>query len=123
LDRHQEPVILHLSVGKSVQQTAYPSLPSSLSHFFSSFVLDCAITDRYSHTKSRSVEQTTDMIAMPPSQFQCRLKNIIASKIALEPRSSLVRTQFVYACPECPPVPCPHWSVVFAHHSTLSAFF
>jgi hypothetical protein len=123
LDRHQEPVILHSSVCKSVQETAYLSLPSSLSHFFSSFVLYCAITDRYSRTKSRSVEQTTDMIAMPPSQFQCRLKNIIASRIAFEPRSSLVLTQFVYACPECPPVPYPHWTVVSAHHSTLSAFF
>jgi len=123
LDRHQEPVILHSSVCKSVQETAYLSLPSSLSHFVLSFVLYCAITDRYSRTKSRSVEQTTDMIAMPPSQFQCRLKNIIASRIAFEPRSSLVLTQFVYECPECPPVPCPHWTVVSAHHSTLSAFF
>jgi hypothetical protein len=29
----------------------------------------------------------------------------------------------VYACPEYSPVPCPHWTVVFAHYSTLSAFF
>jgi hypothetical protein len=57
LDRHQEPAILHLSVGKSVQETVYLSLSSSLSHFFSSFVLYRAIPDRYSHTKSRSVEQ------------------------------------------------------------------
>jgi hypothetical protein len=48
--------------------------------------------------------------------LQCHLLSSNAAwKTSKLPGSHLnqeaVLTQFVYACPDCPPVPCPHWTV------------